>query len=119
MDSDAVAIRQFAHQIVQRQIGLCTHARFYPVLNGDQLAMTTIIAPSARLQPARLVPHDHQVVDELHRNTNPRGGGAVRVTFLHKSDDTLPQRHGMWPIHHETPIFAKMTGDHGSQLMGR
>src|SRR5690554_1456810 len=36
VDGDAVAIRQFAHQIVQRQIGFLAYPRCDPVLHGGQ-----------------------------------------------------------------------------------
>ncbi len=48
VDGDAVVIRQFTHQIVQRQIGFPAHLRLDPALHGDQFPMSPAMALGAR-----------------------------------------------------------------------
>lgn len=76
VNGDAVLVSQFSHQIVQRQIWLRVHPRRDPALHGDQFTMPTAIALGAGFKPARLALQDHHVVDEFHRNPEPRRGGA-------------------------------------------
>src|SRR5210317_1629456 len=100
VNGDAVLISQFAHQIVQRKIRLRVHPRRDPALHGAQFAMPTAIALGAGFQPARLALQDHHVVNEFHRNPEPRRGCAVRMPFLHKRNNTFTKCHRMWFAHH-------------------
>lgn len=110
VDAYAVVIRQFAHQIVQRQIRLLGHPRRDPIPQADQLAVTPATALSARCQPARRALEDHHVVHELHRNPEPHGGCTVRMPFLQKSDDALPERDRMWLTHLKPPYLLCRQG---------
>ena len=99
MDRHFVIIGNFQNQIIQREIRLGSHPCRDPISQTAQLAMTAAIALPTRLQTTRLALQDHHVVDEFHRNPEPRGGCAVRMPFLHKRDDALTKCHRMWLAH--------------------
>lgn len=77
MDGHLVHICNFENQIIQREIRLGSHPYRDPIPQPAQLAMTAAIALGTRLQPARLALQQHHVVDELHRNPQPRSGSSV------------------------------------------
>jgi hypothetical protein len=110
MDRHPMPIRNFQHQIIQRQVRLGGHPCRDPIPQTAQLAMPAAIALSARLQPTSLALQDHHVVDELHRYPKPRSRRAVRMPFLHKSDNALPKCHRMWFTHLEPPYLPYSKG---------
>lgn len=68
MDRHLMRIRNFQHQIIQRQVGLGGHPCRDPGTQTAQLAMPAAIALSARRQPTRLVLQDYHVVNEFVLN---------------------------------------------------
>jgi len=110
MDRHLVLVGNFENQIIQREIRLLRHACRDPSPQRAQLAMTAAIALDTRLQPARLTFQDHHVVDEFHRDPEPRGGGPVRMPFLHKRDNALTKCHRMWLAHLKPPYLPCRQG---------
>lgn len=110
MDRHLMRIRNFQHQIIQRQVGLGGHPCRDPGTQTAQLAMPAAIALSARRQPTRLVLQDHHVVNELHRYPEPCGGSPVRMPFLHKSDNALTKCQRMWLAHLKPPYLPCRQG---------
>jgi len=110
MDRNLVFIGDFQHQIIQREVRLGRHPRRDPVPQPGQLAMPPAIALDTRLQPAGLAFQDNHVVDEFHRNPEPRSGRAVRMPFLHKRDNALTKCHRMWLAHIRPPYLLKRQG---------
>lgn len=76
MDGHLVLICNFENQIIQCEIWLGSHPYRDPIAQPAQLAMTAAIALGTRLQPACLALQQHHVVDELHRNPQPRSGSS-------------------------------------------
>lgn len=105
MDRHLVLIGNFQNQVIKREVGLGRHPRRDPVPQTAQLAMPAAVALNTRLQSTRLALQDHHVIDELHRNPEPRSGGTVRMPFLHKRDNALPKRHRMWFSHLKPPYL--------------
>ncbi len=110
MDRQLVLVGNLQNQIIQREIRLVSHACRDPFPQRAQLAMTAAIALDTRLQPARFTFQGHHVVDELHRNPEPRGGGPVRMPFLHKRDSALTKCHRMWLAHLKPPYLPCRQG---------
>jgi len=61
MDRHAVALCQFRHQIVQRQIGFLSYTRFDSAPHDDKLGVSATISLRQRLKPACCPLHDHLI----------------------------------------------------------
>jgi len=100
VDRDAVAIRQFNHQIVQGQVGLLDQPPLDAVRYGLEFPMTATVALHPRLKRACVALQDDHVVDELYRNPKPGRSRTMRMPFFYEPDHSHQKRHRMWLAHH-------------------
>jgi hypothetical protein len=110
VDGDAVAIRQLGHQIVERQVRCLRHTRLDPVPHVGQFAMSAAIALCFWLKATCRAFQDDHVIDETHRNPEPRRGRSMRMTLFDTRNNPLPNLARMWSAHPKPPYLPCRQG---------
>lgn len=103
-------LRNFQHQIIQRQVWLGLHPRFQPASQTAQLAMAAPVPLRAWLQPTGLPFQNDHVIHELHRNPKPRRRRPMRMTFFNECDNTLSKLYRKWLAHPGPPYLPYRQG---------
>ena len=110
VDRDAVAIRQFHHQIVQGQVGLLDQPPLDAVRYDLAFSMTATVALRARVKRPCFALQDDHVVDELYRNPEPGRSRTMRMPFFYEPNYPQPKRHRMWSTHLDPPYLPSRQG---------